>query len=213
MSNLVIILFAFLLVIAMGFILFFVIKIQKIKGNALPKDSILAINFAPEYTEGYSVFQEIDSKRNSDGRTMSVLVPKDVPQNEAKTKKIPKVLHQVSAPGKRIAIPIGDLSSNRQIVFLLPPTPEQLPNSIKKTEFGKALLGLIDFKTIEEVTNDKVKKIRETVSKSAILGEETAFKHILELSEEMGKAIHNIYTKIDEKQRRSPTTGYQTFGS
>jgi hypothetical protein len=177
----------------------------------VPTNAPLGINFAPEFTNGYSIFQEISVKKFPNGRTLSKLMPKDINQDEGLSNlEKPKPVFLVCAPGCRIATPSGDLSSSRTVIFYMPPTSEQLNNSFKKTTLGKAMTDSIEFEQICNMLDEKVKKIREYVSKVGNKGEEVMSKIVLDNLDEIAEKMHQVYNKVDNK--KTENRGYNPMG-
>lgn len=105
-------------------------------------------NFLPQYTQGYSRHVVKDEKVVGD-RTVFELVPTD-----KNYKKLPKV-EPVFIPienNKIVRSPKGALSKEATIIWLLPPTVDDIPQGLKNSAQGKMIATYIEDKNLENTT-------------------------------------------------------------
>lgn len=128
-------------VITVAFGVYIIYSIYKSR-KRLPLNLPIAYNFCPQYTKGYGVLLEINVKNLKNGRTLSTVIPRDLKQLEdANERELPKPLHIVCAEGRRLVVSTGDgLSSNRQIIFYLPPRAEKISRFLQETPFGQIIV-------------------------------------------------------------------------
>jgi len=111
-----------------------------------PQDYTIVDNFMPQYTNNFSsgilLSVDIGDKRN--GYTF---IPKDVDYyGRRKNKNKEKITPQTVYIDKRkaISMPRSTFSGERNRLWLLPVNPEDIPEIMKSTPLGKALMTMID---------------------------------------------------------------------
>jgi hypothetical protein len=204
-AALVVLIVLFLVVV--GFIVFAFYLYNKNKNKIrIPVNANIVVNFATEFTDGWSHFLELNAKKNQDGRVCSMLLPRDLDNIDSDKVEIPKIQYLVTSPGCRIVIPKGVLSKNRNTVFCMPSKPEYMTTDMRNNILGKALMGIIDYETDINMINQRVVKMREALSKTAIKGEETLSKVLLDNLDQIAESIRKLYSKTDEKKPFNPSS-------
>ena len=95
---------------------------------------------------------------------------------------------------KKIVLPKGELSSERDIIFLLPHSPDDFPEKLKNTEFGR-LLGLFtELENVKRHVIDILKEgqIRREDLMKEIAGGEISRRYIKMTQEMLQDAIETI---------------------
>ena len=111
-----------------------------------PQDFTIVDNFMPQYTNGFSqgILTNVDVGEKRNGYTF---VPKDIDHyGRKKQKNMAKIEPQLVYvdKAKAVSFPRGTFSSERNRLWLLPPNPEDLPEELKRTEFGKIAMKMIN---------------------------------------------------------------------
>jgi hypothetical protein len=139
MSTGIFILLALLIfvIFALGVWLFIII----VGGKEDEDDAPIIINFMSHKANGRFLGKEIDNKIGKDGRQIITLDPRDVIIKKKLKKKIKiEPVHIIVGKNKKISFAKGILSKDKNITFILPPKAEDLPENVKNTLIGKALM-------------------------------------------------------------------------
>lgn len=101
------------------------------------RDNAYGINFLTHNTQGGAIGVEKYVKYGKDGRRIIKFSPRDV-----YVKDVKQILDidVIVDKNKTISIPKGLWSKDKNINIYLPPSPDDFPEPLKKTEFGKILM-------------------------------------------------------------------------
>jgi len=124
-----------------------------------PRNEELVINLLSNYTDGYGLLliKETESNKELIHITGS---PRDIDYIKLKDKEF-KIKDQDLFVRKDLFIPI-DNSAHRRISIAFPDKPEQIPEKMKNTIFGKLVMEYIK----EQNENSDNKKVMETQDKN-----------------------------------------------
>ena len=140
--------------------LFVYYLIIKYREQEDPTDDTIFINFMSQYADGYNLGSIVKVYRGHQ-RTGIKFVPKDVDHVRLlKKKEKIKIEPQLVFYQNRhlISFPKGTWSAQRNEMWGLPPNPEDLPEELKHTGFGKFLMKLVDQLNAEETEVESIRK-------------------------------------------------------
>ncbi len=172
-------------------------------------DKNIIINFMPQHTaphKGYFIGAEISTTKVGN-RQLIEMVPKDVKKEDIeKFKKIENV-KIVGDRNKIDILPLGDASDARNIKLIWPPTPEDFPQSIKNSRFGKFLMKYVEELDID---NTEIDIIREGSKRKTKLlkkmGDGEVSEEYIEATDEMTKDLIKNVSEV----KTQPKTIYPT---
>jgi len=141
-SGITIIIIIFILLICAGILYFFFFYLES-KKTKIPPNMPIVFSNVPQFTDGFKVFLELDSKPCSNGNYLVTLIPRDVYLDwlrKGKPTREPKIYKIVVGREKRKMK--GDFTG-RLIIEYLPDKITEIPQQIRDSDYGKILeLGL-----------------------------------------------------------------------
>lgn len=152
----------------------------------------MVINFMPQYSnpnKGHAIGMEVSTKKIG-SRYLVEYQPRDVNKKLLKEKEKLENAKIVVDSNKILSLPTGTLSGYRNIKILLPPNPEDFPDSMKDTLFGQALMDLtekintsnVEAKIVREGSSRKTKLLNE-------IGDGEVSEEFIERTKELQKEI------------------------
>lgn len=117
------------------------------------KDDPIAINFCSHLpgAEGRFIGTEQKVEIGKGGRYVIDFMPGDIRHDfKGEVKSVPVVV----GSNKRIVLPRGHPSRDRNILFYLPPEAENIPNELKDTLIGKSLMWAVELQNYEKTVID-----------------------------------------------------------
>jgi hypothetical protein len=113
-------------------------------------DSTILLNFLSNKTNGRFLGKELNVIDADSGRKVITFEPKDLLlRGRHKNDKI-ETEEVIVGKSKYITLPRGTLSRDRNISIALPITPDDLPENIKETELGIALMMMTEMKNLAD---------------------------------------------------------------
>jgi hypothetical protein len=204
MISIVMIIVILTFFIAGGIVLYLFIKFSE--KTSIPPNLPIVRSYIPQFTDGFSEFIELDCVKTLNGNYLVTLIPKDIylDWKTKKPKKMPQIYKIVVGRDKRIIDYIGEGSSERMKIIYLPDRFDDLPLSIRNSEFGKLLENALEFQKIKldgrmfsEITDEKVTKLLEKfphkATQLAVAETEEIIRKFQELS---------VMEKKEEKPKR-----------
>ncbi len=191
--NLEIFFAIFLTLIVIGLAVFFIII--KIKLQTEESENELIINFVSNRCNKRAIGVLKDIIVGRKRRTLITYIPKDVNIDSESEKEVKVIVD------KFIDVPRGDISKDRGLKILLPKNPEDLPESIIQTDFGKKLGKDIENKNVE---NNIIATLRESRNRQDVLqllqgGGELSKSEIKKLGE-LFDELTSLIVKSTEKK-------------
>ena len=158
MTGLEIFFLLFLVLIVMGLAVFFVILRSRLQTEESENDIIINLDSNRANKRAIGIIKDVVVGRK--GRTLFTYIPKDVNADSESEGEVKAIVD------KFIDVSRGELSKDRGIKILLPKNSEDLPNSIKQTDWGKGLSKNIEGKNVE---NNIIEALRESRSRQDTL--------------------------------------------
>ena len=178
--------------------------IQKYAEESAPNNAMLVDNFMPQYTNGFSHGKMVE-KINGSKRIYIKFMPTDIDSLKYYIRNKPLIIEPVGVWVERKKfVPIFDWSNERNRAWILPPTPEDLPESLKVN-------APFMLKLVEDINQDirEVKMLREDIKSIELasheLRSEKSVRAVIERARETYDDIINA--SIKEKDRRFTGTG------
>ena len=109
------------------------------------------LNFLPQFTDGYSKGLETSCIQLKNGDYKCSFYPTDQEQKIHSENAPVKIKTLIVGRGYRKILDKGELSSRRTQVIYIPKNPQDLPESLQKTDFGEALTS---HSIVQRVMND-----------------------------------------------------------
>jgi len=134
-----------------------ILKTQEIEE---PKQEIRIDNYMTQHTNGYSSGAEVDIIKG-DKRSLIIFEPRDINYNKLKKLKKGEIIENqkvVVENSKIKTLPMGDWSNEQTRKILLPPTPEDFPESLKKSSYGQILMRITEEINLENVEKDIIRE-------------------------------------------------------
>jgi len=132
-------------VLLTGLVLWLVIEIYRTKKQLV--DTPLALNFVAHLSDGRFIGNEEKVSKGRNGRYVISLDPKDIDiRNEKEVKPVTVIVDN----NKLISVPRGSLSRERNVNFYLPPNANDIPDALKDTLIGRAMMWATELKNYEK---------------------------------------------------------------
>jgi len=122
--------------------------------------SPLIINLMPQYTipvKGHAVGVEVNTTK-VDNRFLIEYQPRDLNYENINDKKNIENVKVVIDKNKILTLPIGTLSSFRDVKILLAPNAEDYSSELKDTVFGKVIMAMTEAIGVENKETDIVRE-------------------------------------------------------
>lgn len=168
-------------------------------------DANILLNFLSNRSNGRFLGRELEVTEGKNGRKLIKFEPKDI-LFKGKNKNKPLLPEKVIAgKNKYVNFPRGTLSKDRNISMVLPINPSDLPENIKHTEIGVALMMMTEMKNLAET---EIKILREgSMRKDAMLqkiGDGEISREFMSYTEELVKDY--LRAQVNPKEERNKTS-------
>lgn len=208
--------FVFFLTTLLGFIFIglFVWLITVIfQEGPKPQDYTIVDNFMPQHTNGFSqgILLNVEMGDERNGYTF---VPKDIDYyGRKKNKNMAKIESQTIYVDKRKAISFSrsTWSGERNRLWLLPPNPEDLPEEMKRTEFGKIAMEMINNINANKTEIDSIREGSDRVK--AIIERQGDGETSEKEFERLDSAHDNLIKHMNRGEEKKPTFGGSSSSS
>lgn len=141
---------SWLLNLSIGIVVFVVIFLGVIvlirllsKDDQEQPDDPISINFLSHLTDGRFMGPVLNTKHGKDGRVVMTMLPKDIKPIDI---DIVKTVDIIAYPHQIVDLPKGLLSRDRNVKLILAKNPDDYPESLKESQFGKLLMLHTAFK-------------------------------------------------------------------
>ena len=188
-----IVLFILTIIMVSALLIFFVIILRKSEDESdftLP----ICLNWFSKKSNYKFLGVEKEIKNCKGGRILVEFEPKDV-----KEKSENELL--ILEKNKRITLPRGTPSKERNIVLYLPNNSDDFDEEFKKTDIGKAFMWLTELKNLEKTQVDMIKE--GSIRKDELLlriGDGEISKQFLSMTDEIVKdSLRRAVSKEDKK--------------
>ena len=161
-----------------------------------PPDSPMLVNFMAHRSNGRAFGVETHSRKIAN-RHILEFAPKDIDMLKYKQKVINNEKIIVD-DYMQISLPKGTLSTDKNVKFLLPINPEDLPYSLKIHPLGKMLMNYIK---MQNLTETEIDVLRETVARQKVILVAHASGEISEKHIEMLDSLMSDMIKMTAKQK------------
>ena len=167
-----------------------------------PENQSIIVNFMSQYTNGYCL-GTVDEIKSSEHLTRFTYYPRDLNyiRMSKQDKKIILKPQRLYALNKCIDyIPLGGLSSHRHLIFVYPPNIDEIPERIKRSLFGSALMSSIG--ELQEENRESVIYKKQIDSLINVMEEgksDKAVRSAIEKLKETQRQIAESPTKKEEK--------------
>lgn len=163
----------------------------------------IILNFMPQYTDGYAVFNEVFSQKINN-RTFMELEPKDIDAEDIEKGDLIKNYKIVVGKNKVETLALGNLSRRRALKILLPKNPEDFPKEFRETLFGQLLMKHVEkinsMNIIEEVVRSGKEMENRILRKTDGGGRVEEYLDLDEgLNKEMANKALETVKKTDQK--------------
>lgn len=134
--------------------------LTKYRASQVPPNSSLVLSFMPERSDGYALFSLVGTPKSDwTDRKVLELNPIDVRFDVKGNPIIPRDNKNVPVSvGKIVHLPVGSLSSYRDMKIILPEDAMHIPKSLQKTDLGMALMNLSE---LARTRDEAIKMIQE----------------------------------------------------
>lgn len=168
------------------------------------RDNPYGINFLTQHTQGGAIGVERYVKYGKDGRRVVKFSPRDVYVRDMT--QIPDI-DIIVEKNKTLSIPKGAWSRDKNINIYLPPSADDFPEPLKKTEFGKMFMF---WTALKDADNAEIEAFKEGMKRQAehiksMGAGELSVEKITQLDEYFQEALNAIR---DSKRKDDGVTGF-----
>jgi hypothetical protein len=176
-------------------------------------DYTLVENYMSEYTGGFSEGELIDIIPSPD-RYGYVIKPKDIDflRRLSKREKLEIPIQIIWAyPYQVENMPKGVLSKERNKIKIFPPSPEDIPDSLKSTQYGQSLMSMVAKKKANKTAVEIIRSERDLEDE---LLKQTKGRDLFRkyLSDDKSLSRDFMRKHLDSIQKETkPSGGFQSY--